>query len=144
MRISSKSNYALKALLHLALNGGGGVVPLGEVARVERIPIKFLEQVVLALKAKGLVESKRGASGGYRLASDPSTISLRDVLDATEDTVLSPAREKTPEDVGDDAFSDVWTKLNDELDEKLSGIRLSEIVLKAKEQSEHRSRDFSI
>lgn len=144
MRISSKSDYALKALLYLALDKKGGVVRLSEIARVERIPIKFLEQVVLALKSKGLVESKRGASGGYRLAGDPAKISLRDVLEATEDTVLSPTRDAGHSDLGENVFTQVWEELNAEFDKRLRGIKLKSMVDKAAVLQDSRKLDFAI
>lgn len=80
MRITYKGDYALKAVLDLALHYGGGVVTIHELAKRADIPIKFLEQVLLDLKKGGFVESRRGKIGGYLLAKPPSKIKFGDVI----------------------------------------------------------------
>ena len=81
MKITYKGDYALKALLDLALRYESGfVVTIHELAKGADIPIKFLEQVLLDLKRGGFVESKRGKIGGYLLAKDPSQIRLGEVI----------------------------------------------------------------
>ena len=67
MRISAKGEYAIKAVLDLALHHGRGLIPIQEIAGRQRIPQRYLEQVLLALKRAGLLTSKRGAAGGYHL-----------------------------------------------------------------------------
>ncbi len=80
MRVSRKGEYALRAMIVLALNYGGGRVQIREIAEEERIPKKFLEQILLELKKAGLLESRRGAGGGYRLMKPPEEISLARVV----------------------------------------------------------------
>ena len=65
--ISQKAKYAFKALLHLAERSGEGTVQIEEIARAEGIPRRFLEQILLELKHRGLIASRRGRAGGYRL-----------------------------------------------------------------------------
>jgi Rrf2 family protein len=79
MRISAKGEYAAKAVLYLSLKYPG-VVTIHEVARRHNIPIKYLEQILLALKKAGLLESRRGVRGGYTLARPPERISVGEVL----------------------------------------------------------------
>ena len=79
MRISAKGEYAAKAVLYLSLKYPG-VVTIHEVARRHGIPIKYLEQILLALKKAGLLESRRGVRGGYTLARPPEKIAIGDVL----------------------------------------------------------------
>lgn len=79
MRITYKGDYALKAVLDLALNHGK-LVTIHELAARADIPIKFLEQVLLDLKKGGFVESRRGKIGGYLLAKHPSQIKLGEVI----------------------------------------------------------------
>ncbi|MEI8176097.1 MAG: Rrf2 family transcriptional regulator [Candidatus Omnitrophota bacterium] len=79
MKITYKGDYALKAILDLAINDGE-IVTIHELARRADIPIKFLEQVLLELKKGGFVASKRGKQGGYRLAQKPSHIKVGDVV----------------------------------------------------------------
>ncbi|MDD5195593.1 MAG: Rrf2 family transcriptional regulator [Candidatus Omnitrophica bacterium] len=80
MRITYKGDYALKAILDLALHYGNGVVTIHQLAKEADIPIKFLEQVLLELKRGGFVESRRGKVGGYFLAKHPSQIRIGDIM----------------------------------------------------------------
>lgn len=79
MRISAKGEYAAKAVLHLSLKYPQ-VVTIHEVAQRHRIPVKYLEHILLALKKAGLLESRRGVRGGYTLARRPEEISIGEVL----------------------------------------------------------------
>src|SRR5918996_2237674 len=83
-RISQRVEYALRALIELALRERGGLVPAREIAAAHNIPLRFLEQQMGALHKAGLVESFRGAGGGCLLARDPSEIRVADVVDAIE------------------------------------------------------------
>ena len=80
MRITYKGDYALKALLDLALHYEQGLSTINDVAKRIDAPVKFLEQVLLDLKKGGFVESKRGNVGGYQLAKDPADITLGQVI----------------------------------------------------------------
>jgi Rrf2 family protein len=77
--MSKKCKYALKALICLAKDYGGGSLFIDDIARSEHIPKKFLELILLDLKHAGYVRSKQGAKGGYRLVQDPSQISLAEI-----------------------------------------------------------------
>jgi Rrf2 family protein len=78
--ISQKAKYAFKALVLLARRGTGDSLQTDEIAAQATIPRKFLEQILLQLKANGLVESRRGRGGGYFLVADPATITVSQVL----------------------------------------------------------------
>lgn len=78
--IAQKSKYALRALLALARAGPGETVQIGTIAAREAIPKKFLEQILLDLKHAGLVVSRRGQHGGYRLLRRPEDIAFGEVL----------------------------------------------------------------
>ena len=80
MKITYKGDYALKAVLDLALHYDSGIVTIHELARHADMPIKFLEQVLLELKRGGFVESRRGKVGGYLLARPPSQIKLGEIV----------------------------------------------------------------
>jgi Rrf2 family protein len=84
MRISAKGEYAIKAVLDLAVHQGHGLIPIQEIAARQHIPQRYLEQVLLALKRAGLLGSRRGAAGGYHLTRLPEDISVGDVLRAVE------------------------------------------------------------
>lgn len=92
MRISAKGEYAIRAMLDLSMHhgqGGQALVPIQDVARRQRIPPRYLEQVLLLLKRAGFLVSKRGASGGYQLVRPPGEISVGDVLRAIEGRVTA-------------------------------------------------------
>ena len=80
MRITYKGDYALKAILDLALQYGNGPVQIQAIAISTDAPVKFLEQVLLDLKRGGFVNSRRGKEGGYLLAKSPSEIRVGDVI----------------------------------------------------------------
>lgn len=80
MKISAKAEYALRAVTYLASRYGEGSVPIHDIAQQKGIPLKFLEQILLQLKAAGYAASKRGAKGGYRLARDPKGITLAEIV----------------------------------------------------------------
>jgi Rrf2 family protein len=84
MRISAKGEYAIKAVLDLALHHGGGLIPIQGIAERQHIPQRYLEQVLLALKRAGLLASRRGAAGGYHLTRVPEQITVGEVLRAVE------------------------------------------------------------
>jgi len=81
VHLSTKSDYAIKALVRLALANGDGPVQAREISDYAGIPSKFLEQVMHDLRQGGLVTSQRGKGGGYAIARDPATISFADVID---------------------------------------------------------------
>ncbi|HTY45422.1 MAG TPA: Rrf2 family transcriptional regulator [Patescibacteria group bacterium] len=80
MRITFKGDYALKAVLDLALHYDGGLVTIHDLAERIDAPIKFLEQVLLDLKRGGFVESRRGKIGGYLLSRPPKNIKVGEVV----------------------------------------------------------------
>ena len=84
MRVSTRGDYASRALLSLALHGGTTPVSVRDIAGRTGLPQPYLEQILLALKGAGLVRSKRGVGGGYVLARDPSEITLGDIVSAVD------------------------------------------------------------
>lgn len=87
MRISRKAEYALRALVAMAR--GPQWIQIQELSRKEKIPVKFLEQIMLTLRHGGLLTSKRGVGGGYSLRVNPSDMTLADVI-AIVDGPLAP------------------------------------------------------
>ncbi len=84
MRISAKGEYAIKAMLDLALHYGAGLIPIQDIAGRQAIPQRYLEQVLLLLKGAGFLQSKRGSAGGYHLIRPPDEITVGSVLRAME------------------------------------------------------------
>ncbi len=83
-KVSHRTEYALRAMVELALRSGQGPVPARAISSAQGIPLRFLEQQLSHLHKAGLVESFRGAGGGCRLARDPATVRVADVVDAIE------------------------------------------------------------
>ena len=80
MRLTSRGEYALLALVYLARQKGAAYVPLETIAQVQHIPPKFLEQIMLILKRAHYVQSHKGQHGGYRLALAPTEITLAEII----------------------------------------------------------------
>jgi Rrf2 family protein len=80
VRLSRRSEYGLRALTDLVRHEGEGPIPLATLAERNRLPAKFLEQIMASLKHGGIVRTTLGAHGGYAIAADPSTVSLGRVI----------------------------------------------------------------
>src|SRR6476659_2724002 len=78
--LSKKAQYAFKALMYMADKKDNEPILIAEISKKKRIPLKFLENILLELKKAGILESKKGKGGGYFLAKDPHRILLADVL----------------------------------------------------------------
>ena len=81
MNISKKAEYAMRAVISIAQHTHDKPIQISEISKIESIPIKFLEQILLTLKNKGILNSKRGANGGYLLAKSKDDISIGMILD---------------------------------------------------------------
>ncbi len=99
VQVSAKADYAVRALAELAVmtQDTPGHVSVEQLAIRQGLPVKFLEAIFTELRKDGLVLSRRGADGGYRLARDPSGISVADVMRAV-DGPLAAVRGLRPED----------------------------------------------
>lgn len=84
MKLSKKCEYALKALTRLSDPQAPQLISIQELAKREKIPKKFLEQVLLALKKAGILQSSRGKTGGYALHVDPTKVTLGDITRAVD------------------------------------------------------------
>src|SRR5437899_389467 len=94
MRVSLKATYGIMASIDLAIQGGNIPVQSKAIARRQAIPVRFLEQVLHAMKQAGLVDSVRGAQGGYVLAKVPSEISLAEIVEALDGPLTMPKQPK--------------------------------------------------
>lgn len=80
MKLSKEGEYALRAVMELSRHYKDGVMQIKEIAKNQKIPVKFLEQILLSLNKMGLLLSKRGAGGGYQLRRPPKAITLGEVV----------------------------------------------------------------
>jgi Rrf2 family protein len=89
MRVSAKSDYALRALIEMAARDGDEPVSAEELGRLQEIPLGFLQGILADLRRSGLVMSQRGQYGGWRLATDASAITVADVVRAVDGPLVS-------------------------------------------------------
>ncbi len=130
MRVSAKVDYALRACAELAA-AGDGPVKGDRLAQAQQIPLKFLENILLDLKHAGLVQSQRGAEGGYWLSLSPEEISLAEVIRAVEGPIAN-VRGLRPEQVeyaGTAApFRDIWIAVRANLRAVLEVVTLADVA----------------
>src|SRR5438270_329356 len=133
MRLTTRSEYALLALAHLAREKGGGYVAAQGIAQAQRIPHKYLEQILLLLKGSRLLKSRKGPRGGYRLARPAGEISLAEVVRlmdgalAPTDSVSRYFYEPTPVEA-EKKLLRVFREIRDHISDKLESIKLSHIA----------------
>jgi Rrf2 family protein len=131
MRVSAKVDYALRAGAELAAAAGPGAVKGERIAQAQKIPLKFLENILLDLKHAGLVQSQRGAEGGYWLAKAPEEISLADVIRAVEGPIAN-VRGERPEHVeypgAAEPLREVWIAVRGNLRAVLETTTLADLA----------------
>jgi Rrf2 family iron-sulfur cluster assembly transcriptional regulator len=131
MRLSTKSRYAITAMLDLALNGTRGPVTLADISENQSISLSYLEQLFASLRGKGLVRGVRGPGGGYYLGRESNQISIADVICAVDDWVEYTRAKKAqqqPEENAPCTTRTLWDDLSDQIFDFLSGITLQDLV----------------
>lgn len=134
MRITTWAEYGLICALHLARRAGAGPVTGRDVAARERLPGDYVEQILLRMRRAGIVDSTRGARGGYALSRPASEISVRDVIQASELTTFDLHCVSHPVDAERCAAAEncsirpVWMLLQQRIDEVLEGVKLSDLL----------------
>ena len=133
MRISTKGKYGLRAMLDLALHSGGTQVALMNIAQRQNISTNYLEQVFSLLRKAGLVNSVKGAQGGYTLAGSPEEIKVGAILRALEGD-LKVVEDDAPGDGSESASAQscirrcVWNKINESIDGVVDSISLQDLT----------------
>ncbi len=134
MRISSRCEYGLRAMVYLAGHDSGRPVPLPEIAAGENIPAPFLERILAKLREAGLVKATRGVSGGYQLARAPGRIAVGDVVTALEgplSLVGCVPDDGACERAESCASRVVWRTLDSAISSALNGITLDDLTREA-------------
>jgi Rrf2 family protein len=130
VRVSAKVDYALRACAELAA-AGDGPVKGDRLAQAQQIPLKFLENILLDLKHAGLVQSQRGAEGGYWLARPPVEIPLAEIIRAVEGPIANVRglRPEQGEYEGSAApLRDVWIAVRANLRAVLEVVTLADLA----------------
>jgi Rrf2 family protein len=137
MKLSTRTRYAVRAIIELAQNDSKKPLQLKIIAQRQEISVKYLEQLMAVLRSAGFVRSIRGSKGGYMLAKAPNEIKLNDVMHRLEGTVA------TVECVENDDYCSrsadcaaryLSTQVEQAIDRVLEGITLQDLVEKANEQ----------
>lgn len=134
MRVSSKGDYACRALLSLALHTDqAGPTSVRDIAERTAIPQPYLEQILLALKGAGLVRSKRGVGGGYVLARPPGEIRLSEILSAVDGPISvgdfgEPHQDGACDHEGQCVLLAIWKSAGDEMRRLLDGFTLQSVA----------------
>ena len=138
MRLSTKSRYAITAMLDLALNGKEGPVTLADISENQSISLSYLEQLFASLRSKHLVRGVRGPGGGYFLAKDSSEITVADIVCAVDEWVeytRSPSYLNKLSNLSGCSTRGLWEDLSEQLYDFLGDITLSSLVARG----EHRA-----
>jgi Rrf2 family protein len=131
VRVSAKTDYALRAVVELAAADGDAPVKGERLATGQAIPLRFLENILLQLRHAGLVESRRGADGGYRLARPAEEIALADVIRAIDGPLagVSGARPETLDYRGaSEPLRDVWVAVRAALRSVLEQVTIADVA----------------
>lgn len=91
MRLTARARNAVAAMADLAANGGAGPVALRDIAERQRLPLPFLEQIFAQLRRAGLVDSRRGAAGGYALTAPGAAVSVAAIVRAVDEEIRTTA-----------------------------------------------------
>lgn len=134
MRITTWAEYGVICALHLARRTEDGPVTGRDVAARERLPGDYVEQILLRLRRAGIVQSTRGAKGGYALARAADDITVREIITAAELVTFDLHCETHPLDSErcaqscDCSIRPVWMMLQRRIDEVLDSVRLADLL----------------
>jgi len=143
MKISTKGEYGIRALLELALRVGDGYIQSAEIATARNVPENYLYQLLITLRKAGLIRSRRGPQGGHMLARPPERISLAEAIRALEGP-LAPTSCSQDETYDECEFNeqcvvrDVWRRVTAATEKILEETTFAELA-----QSEREKRSAS-
>ena len=131
MITSVKGDYALQAILDLAMHHRGVPVKIADIARRQKIPQKFLELILAGLKQGGFVESRRGAEGGYLLARPAEAITVGEVVRYMEGAKDSKRNGKQKED---SPFGEMWRKVDEAISAVIDQTNFADLAKRWRER----------
>ena len=138
MKVSTRGDYASRALLSLALHSDDSrPTSVRDVAERTGLPQPYLEQILLALKGAGLVRSKRGVGGGYVLARSPDEITLAEIVSAVDGPIVAgdfgePHQNGACDHEGQCVLLAVWAEVGGHMRRHLDSFTLADMVVRAK------------
>jgi Rrf2 family protein len=144
MKLSTRLRYGVRMMAYLADHFGKSPVFLKDIAKGEEISEKYLSLIVIPLRSVGLIESTRGAHGGYSLSRRPEEITVHDIFNALEGKFCLVDCVKNPWDcsrVAGCPSRDVWSLLGDMISETLSSVTLASLVKLRRDKAENNIMD---
>ena len=148
MRISTKGDYGVRALIELALHEGEGPVQRADIARRRQVPESYLDHLLAQLRRDGFVRSTRGPGGGHELAMPAEDICLLHVLESLEGSLapLGCVHEDASEDEHDPLCGQqwVWREIYDGMRSRLAAISLAELTQREQERSHASAPSYAI
>lgn len=142
MKVSTRGEYGVRAMVALAKAFGRGPVSITTMARESSVPYAYLEQLIVPLRKAGLVESKRGAQGGYQLARSPEKIGVGEVYRVMEgpvapmDCVSEDPADQTCPLIDGCQTRPVWLKVRDSIVDALDSMTLADLIREGDERRE--------
>lgn len=142
MKLTTRGHYSVKALLDLSLQPDYGPTSVRAIAQRQALPAPYLEKLLIDLRRAGLINSLRGAQGGYQLARSPAQISLGQILEAVGESIdpLFSQRLDHPEDW---VTLSLWKRLHQKLKESLYSISLEDLYYDARSWQAAQSEEAS-
>lgn len=146
MIISTKCQYALRAVCEIAHSTHGGVVTIGEIAKAQQVPQRYLEGILNQLKKGGLLEATRGRSGGYRLARDAHSVTVGDVVRLIDGPIRAVDETNSVEGRApiDSVLEPTWKNVQEAIDGVLDTVSLSQLLRLEQEEKLKRSPSYVI
>ncbi|MFQ5960886.1 MAG: RrF2 family transcriptional regulator [Candidatus Methylomirabilales bacterium] len=149
MKISTKGDYATRAVQELALHYNKGPLRIEDIAQRQDIPVRYLEQLLLILKRGGYLESKRGVRGGYTLARAPYQITLGEIIRLMEGPpapiyCVDPSSHEKCSVEKSCGFQSVWAEVRDTIAEILDTVTFEEICRRAQLRISPKSVSYQI
>lgn len=145
LTLSTKGRYATRIIIYLALHRSSISVRKQQIAKAEGISADYVEQILIRLKSAGLVESRRGVSGGFLLAREPETISVLEILEAVEGTITLVAADKEETDrVSIKITGDVWAGATSTLRDYFAALTVQTLADRTRTLSESTALNFHI
>ncbi len=136
VKVSTRGDYAARALLSLALRTTEGPTSVRDIADRTGLPQPYLEQILLALKGAGIVRSKRGVGGGYVLARDPEEITLSEIVSAVDGPIVAgdfgePHQNGACDHEGQCVLLALWADVGEHMRQHLLSFTLADIAARA-------------
>ncbi|MGF1498226.1 MAG: Rrf2 family transcriptional regulator [Elainellaceae cyanobacterium] len=133
MKLTTRGYYSVKALLDLSLQPGRGPTSVKAIAQRQDLPAPYLEKLLIELRRAGLVQSVRGAQGGYQLGRSPDQISLGQILEAVGETIEPLPPTPTSTDHAEDWVTfTLWRRLSQKMKEAIYSISLEDLYFDAR------------